>query len=262
MGRITLPRAVLCATMPNASHILLADDDAELLSSLSDYFGRYGFAVDTAASLAEMRRLSERQSYDLLIAEPTMPGQHTAGLLREFAIERRIPVIIHSRANGDIDRILGLEMGAEDYLTKPCNARELLARANAALRARRRSASAMRDSTYATQDTAWASFEGWRFDLTTRQLFDPMGGTISLSEGEYQLLRVFVANARQVLSRNQLLDQVYGGASEHYDRAVDVQLCRLRRKLSDGGLRGQTIRTVRNEGYIFVHPVTLGARPA
>ena len=95
------------------SHILLADDDAALLTSLSDYFGRYGFDVDTAANLADMRRLSEEGHYDLLIAEPMMPGQHTAGLLREFAFERRIPVIIHSRASSDIDRILGLEMGAE-----------------------------------------------------------------------------------------------------------------------------------------------------
>jgi DNA-binding response OmpR family regulator len=148
-------------------------------------------------------------------------------------------------------------MGAEDYLTKPCNARELLARANAALRARRRQAGAGTMTT-APRDNSWVAFQGWRFDLTTRQLFDPGGGTISLSEGEYQLLRVFVANARQVLNRHQLLDQVYGASSDHYDRAIDVQLCRLRRKLSAGGLKGQTIRTVRNEGYIFVHPVTAG----
>ena len=115
------------------SHILLADDDAALLTSLSDYFGRYGFDVDIAANLADMRRLSEEGHYDLLIAEPMMPGQHTAGLLREFAFERRIPVIIHSRASSDIDRILGLEMGAEDYLPKSFNPVLLRARLNASL---------------------------------------------------------------------------------------------------------------------------------
>lgn len=247
--------------MPNQSQILLADDDAALLTSLSDYFGRYGFAVDTATGAAEMRGKADEQRYDLIVAEPTMPGLHTAGLLREFAIERKIPVIIHSRAASDLDRILGLEMGAEDYLAKPCNARELLARINAALRARRRNPRSASLAS-ATRDRAWAQFEGWRFDLTTRQLFDPAGAVVSLSEGEYQLLRVFVINARQVLNRNELLDKVYGAASEHYDRAIDVQLCRLRRKLMASGLKGQTIRTVRNEGYIFVHPVILGEATA
>lgn len=247
--------------MQNASRILLADDDAELLASLSAYFNRYGMGVDTAGSLADMRRLSGQQDYDLLIAEPMMPGQHTAGLLREFAVERHIPVIIHSRANADLDRLLGLEMGAEDYLAKPANARELLARVNAALRARRRAGPPATAIAPSPDKQGWIAFQGCRFDPTSQQLFDPRGRSITLSDGEFKLLHAFVDNARQVLSRSQLLDRIHHGDSQHYDRAIDVLLCRLRRKLKAGGLIGQTIRTVRNQGYIFVHPVTQGGAP-
>ncbi|WP_420144559.1 winged helix-turn-helix domain-containing protein [Sphingobium sp.] len=103
---------------------------------------------------------------------------------------------------------------------------------------------------------SFASFDGWRMDMTTGQLLSPVGAPVALSDGEFQLLRVFIEHPRQVLDRARLLDRVYGASSEHFDRSIDVQLCRLRRKLSVGGLKGPVIRTIRNEGYMFVHAVT------
>jgi two-component system OmpR family response regulator len=158
-------------------------------------------------------------------------------------------VILHSAACTEATRIAALEMGAEDCLSKPANPRELLARIRTALRGQA--------PTPANHTPANAvRFAGWRVDLHTGQLFDPAGTSILLSDGEFQLLRVFIEHPRQILDRSRLLDQVHGGMSEHFDRSIDVQLCRLRRKLAASGLKGPVIRTIRNEGYMFVHAVS------
>jgi two-component system OmpR family response regulator len=236
--------------LPN--RLLIVDDDATQIGQLADNFARYGLHVTGAASALQMRERLEQEDYALVVLDPAVaPGQGTA-LLRELAIERRLPVIVHSAACGDAERIAALEMGAEDCLSKPANPRELLARIRAALRGRTGSAREVQ----APVARSIASFEGWRMDMTTGQLFNPVGMAVALSDGEFQLLRAFIEHPRQVLDRTRLLDRVYGATSDHYDRSIDVQLCRLRRKLSACGLKGPVIRTIRNEGYMFVHSVT------
>ncbi|KQN06803.1 two-component system response regulator [Sphingobium sp. Leaf26] len=234
------------------SRLLIVDDDATHIGQLADSFAPYGLDVTGAASALQMRERLELETYALVVFDPAVAPDQGAALLRELAIERRLPVIVHSAACSDADRIAALEMGAEDCLSKPANPRELLARIRAALRGR---AGSTRQA-QAPVARSFASFEGWRVDMTTGQLFNPVGMPIALSDGEFQLLRVFIEHPRQVLDRSRLLDRVYGAASDHYDRSIDVQLCRLRRKLSACGLKGPVIRTIRNEGYMFVHMVS------
>lgn len=235
------------------SRLLIVDKDSTLLASLADDFAPYGFEIDAASSVIQMRERLAGQAYALVILDTlSVPGEAPA-VLRELAIERRLPVIVHSTACVAGERIAALEMGAEDCLCKPANPRELLARVRTALRSRTHAPATQRTG---MTDRAIASFHGWRVDLTTGQLFNPIGAPVALSDGEFQLLRVFIQHPRKVLDRSLLLDQVYGSTSDHFDRSIDVQLCRLRRKLSAGGLKGPVIRTIRNEGYMFVHPVT------
>jgi two-component system OmpR family response regulator len=233
------------------SRILIVDDDPSQLTQLADNFARYGLSVVGAASPRQMRERLALEHYALVVLDTAIAPGQGAALLRELAIERRLPVIVHSAACGDAERIAALEMGAEDCLSKPANPRELLARIRAALRGR---GATMRHAETPVPRT-FACFEGWRVDMTTGQLFSPIGAAVALSDGEFQLLRVFVEHPRQVLDRGRLLDRVYGATSDHYDRSIDVQLCRLRRKLSASGLKGPVIRTIRNEGYMFVHAV-------
>ena len=224
-------------------HLLIVDDDIELLDSLTASFACYGFAVESVSS-AEMLR-AKLADVALVVLEPLVV-QAGLAVLREL-VERGVPVIVHSRAGSDAERIAALEMGAEDCLAKPAHPRELLARIRTALRGRTADvAPARRDS---------VRFDGWRVDLMTGQLFTPTGSAVPLSDGEFQLLRVFVEHPRQVLDRARLLDRVYGRTSDYFDRSIDVQLCRLRRKLAAFGLKGPVIRTIRNEGYMFVHSV-------
>lgn len=234
------------------SRLLIVDDDATQIGQLADNFARYGLHVTGADTPLQMRERLAEEDYALVVFDPAVaPGQGTA-LLRELAIERRLPVIVHSAACSDADRIAALEMGAEDCLSKPANPRELLARIRAALRGR----AGPGRSPQTPIARSFASFEGWRVDMTTGQLFNPVGMPIALSDGEFQLLRVFIEHPRQILDRSRLLDRVYGATADHYDRSIDVQLCRLRRKLSACGLKGPVIRTIRNEGYMFVHMVS------
>lgn len=231
---------------PSHRHLLIVDDDAPLLEALTARFACYGFAVEGASTPAMMRARLAQAEWALVVLEPLVQAQPGHGLLREL-VERGLPVIVHSRAGNDAERIAALEMGAEDCLAKPAHPRELLARIRTALRGRTADvAPSRRDS---------VRFDGWRVDLMTGQLFTPTGSAVPLSDGEFQLLRVFVEHPRQVLDRARLLDRVYGGASDYFDRSIDVQLCRLRRKLAAFGLKGPVIRTIRNEGYMFVHSV-------
>jgi two-component system OmpR family response regulator len=158
-------------------------------------------------------------------------------------------VIILSAMGDDTDRIVGLELGADDYLPKPCNPRELLARIKAVLRRRN---DVRRDLSLHAE----CEFAGWRLDLVRRELKSPDGHMVSLSSGEFTLLRVMVERPQRILTRDQLLEMARGPESEAYDRAIDVQISRLRRKLNDGDSGLELIRTIRNEGYVFSAQVT------
>jgi two-component system OmpR family response regulator len=200
------------------ARILMVDDDPGIRDVVSDFLGKHGYKVDTAGDAIEMDG------------------------------ERGPPIIMLSAMGEDTDRIVGLELGADDYLAKPCNPRELLARVRAVLRR-----SEQRSSNAGVG--AGCEFAGWRLDLVRRELRSPQGVVVNLSSGEFSLLRAFVERPQRVLTRDQLLEFARGPDSDAFDRAIDVQISRLRRKLDDGGGSHELIRTIRNEGYMFTAKV-------
>ena len=242
--------------MDLATRILIVDDDAGLRTLISSFLEKHGFHADVAAGPAEMRDRLARQRYDLIVLDVMMPGEDGLAALRRLQRENDgPPVIMLSAVGSDIDRIVGLEMGAEDYLAKPCNPRELLARIRTVLRRRETHPGgglAIAPDAAAEPQEGMARFAGWAIDLVGRTLADPAGALVALSDAEFRLMRAFVEHPRRVLSRDQLLDYATGQESEHYDRAIDVQVSRLRRKLSSHPGGDELIRTVRHEGYMFV----------
>ncbi|MEE4453941.1 response regulator [Novosphingobium resinovorum] len=260
-------------TMDLQTRILIVDDDEGIRSLIGDFLAKHGYETETAADPVEMRRLLAGDHFDLVVLDVMMPREDGLTALRQMGPDAP-PVIMLSAVGSDVDRIVGLEMGAEDYLAKPCNPRELLARIRTVLRRRAATAPspapvqlpagspvplAPRAVEIDSGDCLY--FGGWRMDLGLRLLFDPANALISLSDGEFRLLRAFAEHPRRVLTRDQLLDWSRGEDSDHYDRAIDVQLSRLRRKLSEGQGGSDIIRTVRNEGYLFV-PAVGSERPA
>ena len=231
------------------ARILMVDDDPGIRDVVSDFLGRHGYKVETAADAAEMERVLERGPVDLIVLDVMMPGEDGLAVCRRMTnAENAPPIIMLSAMGEDTDRIVGLELGADDYLAKPCNPRELLARVRAVLRR-----AEQRTSTGALG--AGCEFAGWRLDLVRRELRSPPGVVVNLSSGEFSLLRAFVERPQRVLTRDQLLEFARGPDSDAFDRAIDVQISRLRRKLDDGGGGHDLIRTIRNEGYMFTAKV-------
>lgn len=230
------------------SLILVVDDDPDLRNLITDFLAGHSYRVAAVENAAEMRLAIEQQRPDLVILDVMMPSEDGLSAARRLANERGPAVIMLSALGSDTDRIIGLEVGADDYLAKPCNPRELLARVRALLRRRNANEPAL------AEDTRLYEFAGWRLDLMRRDLRDPSGIFINLSDGEFALLRGFVEHPQRVLSRNQLLDFASGRRSEVFDRAIDSQISRLRRKLNDRS-QVELIRTVRNEGYMLMPKV-------
>lgn len=233
---------------PAGARILMVDDDPGILDVVSDFLGKHGYAVQTAGDAREMEQVLERGPVDLIVLDVMLPGEDGLAVCRRMAVGDGPPIIMLSAMGEDTDRIVGLELGADDYLAKPCNPRELLARVRAVLRrAEQRTSNA--------GIGAGCEFAGWRLDLVRRELRSPQGVVVNLSSGEFSLLRAFVERPQRVLTRDQLLDYARGPDSDAFDRAIDVQISRLRRKLDDGGGGQDLIRTVRNEGYMFTPKV-------
>lgn len=233
--------------------ILVVDDDARIRDLLRRYLTQEGFEVILAEDGKALNRLMLRETADLIVLDLMMPGEDGLSILRRLAASGDLPIIMLSAIGGDIDRIVGLEMGAEDYLPKPCNPRELLARVRTVLRRNRRQTS--EPQVPAGQRLRFA---GWQVDMGVRLLTDPDNVVVTLTDGEFRLLRAFIEHPRRVLSRDQLLDYSAGSDAESYDRAIDVQVSRLRRKLERGEMGDELVRTIRNEGYMF----TAEVRPA
>jgi two-component system, OmpR family, response regulator len=229
--------------------VLVVDDDPDLRKLISEFLANHGFRVATAESSADMRQYMSQFTPDLVILDVMMPGEDGLSAARYLAAEHsRVAIIMLSALGEDTDRIVGLEVGADDYLPKPCNPRELLARVRAVLRRR-----GTEEPT--PEATRRYEFDGWRLEPMRRELRDPAGTLINLSDGEFSLLRCLVENPQRVLSRDQLLDMARGRNAESYDRAIDTQISRLRRKLNDRS-NSELIRTVRNEGYMLLPKVT------
>ncbi|NOX73262.1 MAG: response regulator [Alphaproteobacteria bacterium] len=241
--------------MEEQPHILVVDDDREIRDLVARYLSGHGLRVRTAAEGRQMARELADWSFDLVILDLMLPGEDGLSLCRRLRVETNIPVIMLTAMGEETDRIIGLEMGADDYIAKPFNPRELLARIRAVLR---RTGKA---TTGAVPDAKTGSkhrFAGWRLDLRTRELFSPEGMLIPLSSGEYDLLAAFVTHPQRVLSRDQLLDLARGREAQPFDRAMDVQVSRLRRKIEKDASAPILIKTVRSGGYMFTPEVETG----
>lgn len=234
------------------TRILLVDDDPGIRCVIAEYLGKQGYDVETAEDAGAMERsiAGAAQPFDLMVLDVMMPGETGLSIARRMTAPEAPAIIMLSAMGADADRIAGLDSGADDYLAKPCNPRELLARIRAVLRRRQEPQSPEAAGVL-------AEFAGWRLDLVRRTLRSPDAVLITLSDGEFGLLRAFVERPQCVLTRDELLTGSHGRDSETYDRAIDVQISRLRRKL-DGASSGRDalIRTVRNGGYMFAPKVT------
>ncbi|WP_420244192.1 response regulator [Roseiterribacter gracilis] len=239
--------------LAEAARILVVDDDPGVRTLIRDFLVQHGFTVDGAADASAMQDAMAAAHYDLVILDVMLPGENGLSICRRLIAENGPRVIMLSAMGETTDRVVGLELGADDYLTKPCEPRELLARVRAVLRRRAREAE---EAAAMPRESTSLAFAGWALDLIRRELLSPTGVTVHLSGGEFGLLRVLLERPQRVLTRDQLLEYARGSDSDAFDRAVDVQISRLRRKLGD---KGDVIRTVRSEGYMLDCKVTRSA---
>ncbi|MDQ2102720.1 response regulator [Azospirillum isscasi] len=241
--------------MDRTPHLLVVDDDREIRTLLSQFLTRHGFRVTGAKDGAEMMRTLDSARVDLIVLDLMMPGEDGLSLCRRLRATpetAQTPVIMLTAMGEETDRIVGLEMGADDYLAKPFSPRELLARIKAVLR---RSSGPPVAGGAAGKTLG---FEGWTLDLAKRELRSPDGVLVQLSAGEYDLLVAFVEHPQRVLTRDQLLDLARGRSAVPFDRSVDVQVSRLRRKIEPDPADPTMIKTVRGGGYLFTPAVTGG----
>lgn len=231
-------------------HILIVDDDVDIRDLTARFLRKHGYRVTTARSGREMRQALVNADIDLITLDLMLPGEHGLTICRELRATSSIPIVMLTAMGADEDRIVGLEIGADDYVPKPFNARELLARIKAVLR--RRQPTAEKGSVARTKVV---EFAGWRLDLIRRELVSGDGMVVDLSAGEYDMLLVFLEHPQRVLSRDQLLDMARSRTNSPFDRTIDMQVSRLRRKIEPEASESALIKTVRGAGYIFTSSV-------
>jgi len=240
-------------TEPDTSpRILVVDDDEDIRSLLADYLGEQGWHISTAQDGADMQQVLDTTPIDLIVLDLTLPGSDGLTLCRDLRAHSAIPVIMLTARSAPLDRILGLEMGADDYLCKPFEPRELLVRIRNVLR---RSNATTSDSS--SLSTLW-HFADWTLDETTRQLQNSAGLVVMLSGGEYRLLKALLEHPNRALSRDQLLSLTLGRETDPLDRSIDLHISRLRQKLGDDARAPKLIKTLRNEGYLLATTVKRG----
>jgi two-component system OmpR family response regulator len=240
--------------MTAVPHLLIVDDDEDILSLLTKFFRKHSHEVTVAADGAAMFAALEEQPINLIILDLMLQGEDGFSLCRRLRAASHVPVIMLTAMADQTDRIVGLEIGADDYLTKPFDARELLARVKAVLRR-----TALNGTPATSAETRPAlCFGDWRLDVTRRELRSANNTLVVLSGGEFDLLLAFAEHSQRVLTRDQLLDLSRGVSHGAFDRSIDVQVSRLRYKLETDPKSPALIRTVRNGGYIFAAKVTRG----
>ena len=241
------PQASSQAALP---HVLAVDDDPVIRELIADYLGQNDLRVTTVADGAGMREVIAEQVVDLIVLDLRLKAEDGMALARKLRDESAIPIIMLTGRAEEADRVMGLELGADDYLTKPFSPRELLARIRTVLRRRRAEVRQGRpDGIRAYR------FEGWELNLNTRRLADAAGNAVALSNGEFSLLVVLLGSPQRILTRDQLLDLSRLHNDEVYNRSVDVQIMRLRRKIEKDPANPRYIRTERGAGYVFGVPV-------
>lgn len=237
--------------MTTTWQILIVDDDPEIVQLLKVYLEQHGFTVQTAANGAGMRRVMERVSIDLVILDVMLPGEDGLSLCRALRhAQSNVWIIMLSASGEETDRVVGLEMGADDYIAKPFSPRELLARIKALMR-RSKGELAVGRKTRQLTHIPNIRFLNWVLDRNKRQLIDPDGVAVPLSTGEYELLIAFIEHPHRILTRDQLLDLTRGREAQPFDRTIDVQVARLRKKIELDPKNPTIIMTVRGGGYQF-----------
>lgn len=236
----------MCGAMPDPLHLLVVDDDSGVLDLLRRYFTGQGFVVLTAANGAQMREVLARNSVDLVLLDLGLPGEDGFELTRQLRRNWNGALIIITGRGESVDRVVGLELGADDYVTKPFDLRELLARVRSVLRRSAASSTAVGDPREAP-----LRFANFRLDPLGRTLHTSDGAPVALTTGEFDLLRAFLQSPNRVLSRDDLMDRIHGRNAGPYDRAIDVQIGRLRRKIEPDPANPQFIKSVRGAGYVF-----------
>ena len=232
-------------------HSLVVDDHSEIRDLLKRFLEQHGMRVSCARDGKEMKRLLDEREFDLLVLDLMMPGEDGLTLCRELRVKSRLPIIMLTAMGEETDRIIGLEMGADDYLAKPFNPRELLARIKAVMRRTQVESQPVPEAL--TRDLR---FDRWLLDINRRELVDEEGVGMSLSTAEFDLLKVFLERPQRVLSRDQLLDLARGREAVAFDRAIDTLVSRLRRKLERDPKNPELIKTIWGGGYLFAADVT------
>ncbi|WP_069471975.1 response regulator [Candidatus Marithrix sp. Canyon 246] len=231
-------------------HIVILDDDPEICNLLQEYLEKNGLRATTVNNGKALWRMLDEKHIDLIVLDLMLPGEDGLELCRNLRARLNIPILILSALGEETDRIIGLEMGADDYLAKPFNPRELLARIKVILRRSRTLPG--RDE---IETVSQLVFANWTLDLTTRHLISPAKVVIPLSGGEFRLLRVFLEHPKRVLTRDQLLELSQGREAQAFDRSIDVLVGRLRRHLGENAREPRLIQTARGAGYILAADV-------
>jgi two-component system, OmpR family, response regulator len=231
--------------MSDRPHLLIVDDDREIRTLLGQYFETHGYRTTAVAEGRAMRRVLQQSHVDLIVLDLMLPGEDGLALCRDLRTRSQLPVIMLTARGEDVDRIVGLEVGADDYVPKPFNPRELLGRVKAVLR---RAAHAPREPD--PQSVHGFRFAGWQLDTTSRALTDRTGAAVPLSGAEYRLLAVLLMSPTRVHSRAQLTEVLRGREADPLDRSIDVRVSRLRQILGDDARAPTIIKTVYGEGYV------------
>jgi two-component system OmpR family response regulator len=242
--------------MDMTPHILVVDDDRELRSLLSTFLTASGYRVSLVDGGAAMTQTMNAARIDLIILDVMMPREDGLSICRRLRASGTIPIIMLTAADTETDRVVGLEMGADDYLSKPFSTRELLARVRAVLRR-----ASMPTAGSAAGSGRIFEFAGWRLDVTRRQLYSPARALVDLRAAEFDLLLALVERPKHVLNRDQLLDLARGRSANAFDRSIDVHISRLRHRMEINPKDPLLIKTVRSGGYVFTAAVTLNGAP-
>ncbi len=240
--------------MEPTPHILVVDDDREIRDLLARFLERHQLRVTAVRDAREARRAWPNGHFQLVVLDLMLPGESGLDLARYLRTQSNVPIVMLTAMGEETDRIIGLELGADDYVAKPFNPRELLARIRAVLRR----AGEPSVPSGATGGSRALRFAGWTLEPARRRLLNPEGAEVALTGGEYDLLVALLERANRVLTRDMLLDLLRGRQAGPFDRAIDVAVSRLRRKLEDGGRNAQLIKTVRGGGYVLAATVERG----
>jgi two-component system OmpR family response regulator len=231
--------------MTDRPHILVVDDDTDIRTLLSEYLEGQGFRATAVADAKAMRRCLETTQVDLVVLDLMLPGESGLSVCRDLRTRSQVPVIMLTALGEEIDRIVGLEVGADDYLPKPFNPRELLGRIRAVLRRTQPQAGTKGAKAVAYQ------FGGWRLHLPTRSLVDPQGTKVPLGGADFRLLSLLLSHGNQVVSRAVIMEAMHGRELDPFDRSIDVGISRLRQALRDTAKAPEIIKTVYGEGYVI-----------